>query len=293
MIIRARSSKLSPRWPGSFADAAVTFATYTARESFPVGILGKNETNTANGRIWDTMENKLATLRRETIETVDDAGKAVRIVCEYGFDGAFAARHRQLPHLSVTVRQYFRTDAGIWRDDVSGACHDIVRRYLPHLADLCTFHLCTSAGPMHYAEDAAFLAGTADHWGLERGEFRQHVDAQGRPAWCLVVVGAEEDGSAAVHDLAREVHYGEKPEEPRRLVWVPYGRTGKGKARDLDAARVCACWPDATDAELSAPPAELRATLEARLPALLARFRAVCAAAGCPVPNDDGTEARE
>jgi len=48
----------------------------------------------------------------------------------------------------------------------------------------------------------------------------------------------------------------------------------KGKARDLNAARESACWPDASDEELSVDRAQLKAALEARLPALIAAFRA-------------------
>jgi len=47
----------------------------------------------------------------------------------------------------------------------------------------------------------------------------------------------------------------------------------KGKARDLDAARNVAIWPDATDEELMQDKETLRATLQARLPALVAAFR--------------------
>lgn len=60
----------------------------------------------------------------------------------------------------------------------------------------------------------------------------------------------------------------------------------EGKARELDAARRAAVWPDATDEQLCAPREELRAALEARLPALLAAFRADIERAGflweCP-----------
>lgn len=54
----------------------------------------------------------------------------------------------------------------------------------------------------------------------------------------------------------------------------------EGKARDLDAARRVAVWPEATDAELMQEPDALRAALEARLPALLERFRADIDGAG-------------
>ena len=46
---------------------------------------------------------------------------------------------------------------------------------------------------------------------------------------------------------------------------------GKGKERDLDAARNAGVWPDATDAELLAP--DLESKLKARLPALVAEMR--------------------
>lgn len=49
------------------------------------------------------------------------------------------------------------------------------------------------------------------------------------------------------------------------------GRVGKGKQRELDAARRSAIWPEATDADLTAP--DLVLLLEARLPALLDEFR--------------------
>ncbi|RWF33767.1 hypothetical protein [Mesorhizobium sp.] len=48
---------------------------------------------------------------------------------------------------------------------------------------------------------------------------------------------------------------------------------GEGKARDLDAARRAAIWPEASDAELSVEPEALKAALAARLPALIAEFR--------------------
>jgi len=46
---------------------------------------------------------------------------------------------------------------------------------------------------------------------------------------------------------------------------------GEGKARELDAARYAAIWPEATDEELTAPGLEDR--LKARLPGLLAEFK--------------------
>lgn len=53
---------------------------------------------------------------------------------------------------------------------------------------------------------------------------------------------------------------------------------GKGKARELDAARHAAIWPDATDEELTAPGLEDR--LKARLPKLLEDFKAAVESIG-------------
>lgn len=53
---------------------------------------------------------------------------------------------------------------------------------------------------------------------------------------------------------------------------------GEGKPRELDAARRAAIWPEATDEELTAPGLEER--LAARLPALMAAFRADMEAIG-------------
>lgn len=69
------------------------------------------------------------------------------------------------------------------------------------------------------------------------------------------------------------------------LVKVPTAFS-EGKARELEAARRAAVWPEATDAELSVSRDALKFALEARLPALLARCRADIEAAGfmweCP-----------
>lgn len=54
----------------------------------------------------------------------------------------------------------------------------------------------------------------------------------------------------------------------------------EGKERELDAARRAAVWPDATDAELSAPPDELKAALEKRHSQLMADFRSDMESAG-------------
>lgn len=52
------------------------------------------------------------------------------------------------------------------------------------------------------------------------------------------------------------------------------------ESRNFAAARSGAVWPDATDAELSQEPEALRAQLRARLPALMADFKAAVESLG-------------
>lgn len=172
----------------------------------------------------------------------------------------------------------FRPDIG------GGAAHDDIARAFPEVAGLIPWHLTSTDGPMHYVANTVYHAGDRDHNGLRAGERRQILGRDG-PCWILRIVA--EDGTES--DLPGVWHNGaqgaEPPALPGRLAWVAHCRTGEGKARDLAAARSCAVWPEATDAELTAEPAELRAALTARLPALLARFRADMIGAGFVYPN--------
>ena len=66
---------------------------------------------------------------------------------------------------------------------------------------------------------------------------------------------------------------------PFEIVMIPTAFS-KGKERELDKARSSAIWPDATDEQLSVPREELKAALLARLPGLVAEFRAAMDAIG-------------
>jgi hypothetical protein len=66
---------------------------------------------------------------------------------------------------------------------------------------------------------------------------------------------------------------------------------GEGKVRDLDAARRCAVWPEATDEQLMLPKAELIALLNERAPKLLEEFRKDVEAAGFLWEQTPGVEA--
>lgn len=150
-----------------------------------------------------------------------------------------------------------------------GCCHDEIAQVFPELAPLIRWHLFDTRGPLHYIANTVYLAGDRDCHGLRKGEVVQIRNGRtGELCWHRPhVAAAYADGP-------------EKPNDSATAEWEPLTRTGVGKARELDAARRVAVWPEATDAELSNDPDTLRAALAARLPALLTQFRADIIAAG-------------
>lgn len=157
----------------------------------------------------------------------------------------------------------------LWLDSW-GCLHDEIAEHFPNLAPLLKWHLTSPDGPMHYLANTIYHAGDRDCNGLRAGEFRPHTSrgphqnggVPGVLSWVLELPDRQ----------ARDIYSNEKP-EPVVCEWKQYGRTGEGKAWDLNAARACAVWPDATDAELSQEEEPLRAALLARLPKLMADFQ--------------------
>lgn len=197
-----------------------------------------------------------------------------RVEAEVRFDDRCKNGHNTL---SITGKVFENQPGGIELLVCSGACHDDIAKAFPELRDVIKFHLVSTDGPMHYPGNALYHAGNRDHWGLLKGEFRQHTSrgpyqnggVAGVPNWELRIPAWGE----------RDVYAAEKP-APVMLEWQPSGITGEGKDRDLDAARACACWPEATDAELCLEPEELKKLLMARLPLVMQEFRRVVESQG-------------
>lgn len=174
-------------------------------------------------------------------------------------------------HNTFSITAEIVTPASRRRNDIeAGGClHDEVARIFPELAPFIKWHLTGTDAPMHYVANTLYHAGDRDCHGLRKGEFRQHTShgkhqnggVEGVPCWELK------------DPETREIYAHEKP-APVVLEWQPNGRTGDGKERDLNAARSCAVWPEATDEELTQEPEALRAALSARLPAMMAEFKA-------------------
>ena len=155
-----------------------------------------------------------------------------------------------------------------------GQITEDIEKHFPELRAALPFHLVSTDGPMHYVANTVYHAGDRDYNGLRAGETRQIKNGKtGELCWELCVVSPE--GATAPLYTLKKYHDGECPETAPVLRWVPWVTEGKGKTRDLDAARRCAVWPEATDAELSQDKEELTAALVARLPEVMNRFREV------------------
>lgn len=187
------------------------------------------------------------------------------LTVEMRFDDECNNGHETFAITATLTDSSVRRDRGI----VAGGClHDDIAKWFPELRSLIRWHLVSTDGPLHYIANTVYLAGDRDAWGLRSGESRQIRNGKtGLPCWRLEHAAGSKYKAGAYYD-------GETPpDDVPTLEWVPLMQVGEGKPRELDAARSCAVWPEATDEELCADPETLRVALDARLPGLLAQFR--------------------
>ena len=167
---------------------------------------------------------------------------------------------------SITGRVFIRPQGSERLVETARGCvHDDIKEVIPHLAPFLKWHLVSEDGPLYYIENTVYLAGDRDCFGLRKGECRQlRRGGHGPLVWVL----------KADKELPEREYSDTRPEDTAVLRYVPSKRVGEGKIRDLDSARKTAVWPDATDEELMQEPKALKAALLARLPALMAKFKA-------------------
>ena len=153
-----------------------------------------------------------------------------------------------------------------------GCIHDIISENFPELRHLIKWHLFDSTGPMHYLANTMYHASDKDCWGLRKGEKRQILKGGVTPMWELMPV---DSSGEEVAKLPKTLAQNGKPKGTQTYAYVPWCRTGEGKEPDLEAARSCAVWPDATLEQLCD-----EEQLKARLPALVAEFKSVVESLG-------------
>lgn len=194
--------------------------------------------------------------REYVVEYIDEKKQDCRLVATVRYDDQCENGHNTF---SIT---------GKLREGIhisSGCTHDDIAKRIPELAPFIKWHLCSSDGPMHYIANTIYHASDKDHWGLRKGERRQIRNGKtGKLAWKLVPNWESEE-------LPDRVDADERPTDTVTYHYVPWCHEGEGKARELDYARSCAVWLEATDEELMVD--DLKDRLEARLPQLLVEFR--------------------
>lgn len=154
---------------------------------------------------------------------------------------------------------------GNFREVSCGCIHDDIAKHIPELAPFIKWHLMSTDEPMHYIANTLY-----------------HADEHG-PKYAWVYYTGDSDPLNLGGTKERLVGY-EKAETARKAEGKPGYRVEwdlkTAKTRNLDHARSSAVWPDATDEQLTQEPEKLKATLLARLPALMAEFRAAVESLG-------------
>lgn len=162
---------------------------------------------------------------------------------------------RETFYITAEVRRPGGRDA-----EACGCLHEEIARVFPELEPLIKWQLTSTDGPMQYVDNTCYHAGDRDHNGLREGERKPILGPDKVPTW--------------VPKITPEKYVkGHEQPAPVLVEYELWCREGEGKERDLNAARSCAVWPEATDEELCQERPHLEAALKARLPALLAEFK--------------------
>lgn len=209
--------------------------------------------STPTGQVWKSEER--------TLPPEFGYPSSARVTAEVRYDDPCRNGHRTLSIIGE-VRLPGAKDCGQIVKEIAAA--------FPELLPLLPYHLVSEDGPMHYLANTLYHAGDRDYNGLRKGETKVRRNPSGHIIYELEFFdpATKEKVKAPQHVVT-----GETPPEAPGLRYVPSLSVGKGKERELDAARRVAVWPDASDEELCSPPEVLRELLNARLPALMAAFR--------------------
>ena len=164
-------------------------------------------------------------------------------------------RSDRMPHEACIVHR--ANGKTLWLG--SGGClHDEVSEHIPELAPFIKWHLTSTNGPMHYVDNTIYHAtelGPKSAWvyfddpanGIKE-KVMKYCDIAEAIEICT--------GQSKTFNYVSGSGYRYEIDEKT------------GKKADIDAARKCAVWPEATKEQL-----QDKAQLISRLPALLAEFK--------------------
>lgn len=228
----------------------------TIREERAGSMLG------VEGRFFSVIawpNGKLANQQFKATRYYDDGGRRYRITAEVRFDDECKNGHETFA-ITADIRE---EEGGYWREYMGGCCHKEIAKRFPEFAPLIKWHLCSTDGPMHYPANALY-----------------HADEHGPDSAWIYYTDADPLGFSKGERLlcyARRDKAKEAEGKPGyRVQWDEK----TAKTANLDHARSCAVWADATIEQVRD-----KAQLMARLPALLADFKAAMLDAGFVWPE--------
>lgn len=201
-----------------------------------------------------------------------------------------------------------------WVEYSGGQCVEEMAKHFPEYEHMLKWHLMSEDGPMSYIANTVYFAGDRDCWGSRKGEVRRTelklflndvpipVNLPEKVVEWVMKCPPESD-----YEIIEHVYTGKEKFDPhytfkgldegtwygcpfrdrqaaeqhrdallnckKTFISIPVS-WGEGKERELDAARRCAIWPEATDEQLSLPKEELTKLLQDRLPSLMGSFYA-------------------
>lgn len=183
-----------------------------------------------------------------------------RITVSLRFDDEWKNGHETF---AVTA-DICEADGGYWREYSGGCCHDDIAKQFPELAHLIQWHLCSTDGPMYYTANTLYHA-------LEHGATHAWVYYLGPRATDPLGFGDDSVKERLLGYLKADKAREAEGKQGYRVEWD----TKTVKVANFDHARSTAIWPDATVEQLRD-----KTQLDARLPALLAAFKADMLGAG-------------
>lgn len=236
-----------------------------------------------------------------------EEGETYRIRVKVRYDDECGNRHNTF---AITADIQHKRGNRFW-DQSFGCQHEEVEKHFPELAPFIKWHLFDSTGPMHYVSNTMFHASNKDCWGGSKGKVRGYAHGLRfgnspithkipKSFFDFIKIRHEGTGDFNIVEYAHKDDpktYGTKysfagygsewyegpfglrseAEEWQKalkgkveFVKIP-DSWHEGKEREIDSARHCAVWPEATDEELSSP--NLKRVLTARLPALIQEFK--------------------
>jgi len=212
-------------------------------------------------------------------------GEKVDIIAKVRYDDQCNNGHNSF---AISGEYYYHNKRKTDRNMISCGCvHEAIEQALPELAHLIKWHLCSSDGPMHYLENTTYHARDTDHNGLKKGEYSAYIqkvissdvkkNAEPVILYTSGTMYTNNKNNANLTKLnkkeADKLAYFMSELEPEinASIITEYCDWSKseGKEINIEAAKRCAIWPDATLEQLQDKDA-----LNARLPALMAEFKA-------------------